>query len=131
MIPNPLDPFATEPPYPCTRACALAEGHLVDVTDQSRIFEFGRPVALTRAAHRAAVACPDQPRREHLRLLETLRRARTALAAAVLHHDGDRVPFQVFRRDAGGGLAAIALYVERGYGDDDEPVCTILADSDA
>ena len=122
-----------------TRADAIADGALVDVSETAREAGFTWPVALTAAAHADAVAWDDdtEARKPHFtgqceagRLWDVLTMARLAIANA--RHAGNRdtrAEFTVIRVPAEGrGLRArpTLLVLHAGPGDAGEPVLTIM-----
>jgi hypothetical protein len=112
-----------------TRAQAIADEVLHDVTTDAAEAGFLIPVALTDAAWRDAVAWNDEniaPQDEHGRLWDVLSMARWRARAA---SDGERVLFQVLRvptvrRRISPSLTDLVLHI--GPGDHGEPVMTIM-----
>ncbi len=118
-----------------TRAEAIADGVLVDVSDMAREYGFRYPVAMTNGAWSDAVAwtAADNARKgalqdERGRLADVL----TMLHYTIQHRPpvgaGDRVAFSVLRVPrAGTGVVARAVAFEGvcGPGDAGEPVITI------
>lgn len=110
-----------------SRAQAIADGVLVDVSEQAREAGFRYPVALTAAAWADCVAWPESSRSagqsESGRLWDVLWMTKLAIKGA----DGDRVMVRVLRVPARGGRAApAALQAVVGPGDGWEPVITIM-----
>lgn len=115
-----------------TRAQALADGMLVDVTETAREAGFRVPVALTAAAWGAAVAWTDAdsarqtPQDESGRLWDVVWMAYIAARRA---SGGCRVPFQVHIVPRGGKATtprALTLHMHIGPGDEAEPVISIM-----
>lgn len=116
-----------------TRAQALADGVLVDVSETAREAGFRWPVAMTAAAYEDAVAwsATDSRRQtwqdESGRLWDVLTMAKLAARAAAIHDEDVRL-FGVLRVPRGGRgvrprLARLVLRL--GPGDLGEPVLTI------
>lgn len=118
-----------------TRADAIGDGTLVDVTETAREAGFKIPVALTRAVWTDCVEWTDATdRRKHEftgqdeagRLWDVVWVARVRAARAPAT---DRVPFRVLRvPPQGRGLKArlVSLVAHVGPGDNAEPVITIM-----
>lgn len=117
-----------------TRAQALADGALVDVTEIGREAGFRLSVAMTAGAWSEVVASPDcdplcltpvgQDERD--RLWDVLMQARIAARRA---HDESVVALNVLRVPGSCATAKptrLALKMVIGPGDDGEPVITIL-----
>lgn len=116
-----------------TRAEALQDGVLVDVSAQAKEHGFKVPMALTHAAWHECVAWDeyDEGRKGGLyqsprgRLADLLN-----LAMVVARNvDGDRAPFEVWRIPRDGeslvpGPVMLVLTIHGG--DHGEPVCTIM-----
>jgi hypothetical protein len=124
------DPIFGEVIYSYTRAQALADGVLVDVSDMAREAGFRVPVALTCAAWEDCVAwsAEDSRRQVHQdesgRLWDALWMARLAGRS-----EKSRVIFQLYRVPRGGRahqprLATLEMVI--GPGDDSMPVVTIM-----
>ncbi|MBE2967661.1 hypothetical protein IMT09_05990 [Burkholderia cepacia] len=118
-----------------TRAQAIADGVLIDVTAEANDAGFKVPVALTAAVWADVVAwsAEDSARQiqqdEHGRLNDLL----WAAATLARHHTGNRMPFQHHRVPRGGNSACrtpIALVMTIGPGDNAEPVVTLMFPSD-
>jgi hypothetical protein len=115
-----------------TRAQALADGMLVDVTETAREAGFRVPVAMTAAAWSKAVAWTDAdsarqtPQDEAGRLWDVLWMAYITARRA----SGDcRVPFQLHVVPRGGQARAprpTTLHMHIGPGDEGEPVITLM-----
>jgi len=115
-----------------TRAQALADGVLVDVTATAREAGFRVPVALTAAAWGKAVAWSEEdsarqtPQDEAGRLWDVLWMAYIAARRA---SGGCRVPFELYivpRDGAGTRPRLTTLDMVIGPGDEGEPVITIM-----
>ena len=117
--------------YSYSRAQAIADGALVDVSDMAKEAGFRYPVAITAAAWGDCVAWPESKRgsgqSESGRLWDVL-----WMTKLVIHRaEGDWVIVTVLRVPADGGRPAIAeLKVVVGPGDTLEPVITIMMPSE-
>lgn len=117
--------------YAYTRADAIADGTLIDVTATAREAGFRLPVAMTAAAwvHCVAWSEADSLRQtyqdESGRLWDVVWMAAIAARKA----QGERVPFQLYRVQRGGSSTRprlTTLHLHIGPGDAGEPVITIL-----
>ena len=114
-----------------TRAQALADGVLVDVTNTAREAGFVFPVALTHAVWEDCVSWSAEdterkgvPQDEMGRLWDVLWMARLAARKG-----GERILFQLYRvpREGRGVRSRlVTLSAHCGPGDDIEPVITIM-----
>lgn len=122
--------------YSYTRADALDDGYLVDVTATAREAGFRYPVALTRAAWEDCVAWSDEdtdrkhwPQDQAGRLWDVLSMTRFYIAGATRRDPRvDRCIVELVRvpRQGSGCMARhVALTAVIGGGDDGEPVITI------
>lgn len=118
--------------YRYTRAQALEDGVLVDVTDTAREAGFRLPVAITADAWNKAVAWTEAdsarqvPQDEAGRLWDVLWMACMAARRA---KGGFRVPFQLHVVPRGGAATRprlMTLHVHIGPGDEGEPVITVM-----
>lgn len=125
------DPFG-ELIYSFSRAQALEDGVLIDVTETAQEAGFKLPVALTSAAWHQTVEWTDAdskrqtPQDEAGRLWDVLWMAYLAARRA---SGGCRVQFQVLVVPRGGAARRprlMALTMQIGAGDDGEPVITIM-----
>lgn len=112
-----------------TRAQAIEDGVLVDVSPVAREAGFTVPVALTAAAHADAVEW-DSASGAHQdttgRLWDVLTMARLGAAQ---HQHSDRAPFRVIRipnRPDAVRATLTELVLHIGPGDDPSPVITIM-----
>lgn len=130
-----------EPVYSYTRAQALDDVYLVDVSETAREAGFRFPVAITRAAWEDAVAWSDEdstrkrwPQDQAGRLWDVLTMTRFYMRGAVRRDPvADRFALRVLRvpREGRGHKArAVTLVAHVGPGDNAEPVITIGFDSD-
>lgn len=107
-----------------TRAQAIADGVLVDVTPLAKEAGFVLPVALTAAVHASCVAVPEgvEAQDETGRLWDLLKvlRARIRAAPAGAHE----LRFQVEVRNRTAEVHALRALI--GPGDAAEPVLTVL-----
>lgn len=113
-----------------TRAQALADGLLVDVTERAQEAGFRVPVAITAAAWSKAVAWSDtdSARQTHQdengRLWDVVWMGYMAARRAC---GGCRVPFQLHVVPRGGSATQLmTLHMVIGPGDESEPVVTIM-----
>lgn len=129
------------PVYSYSRAQALDDGYLIDVTETAREAGFRFPVALTRAAWEDCVAWNDDdsgrkhwPQDQTGRLWDVLTMTRFYMRGAVRRNPAaDRFALQVLRvpREGRGHKARIVTLVAHvGPGDNAEPVITIGFDAD-
>lgn len=126
--------FFGEPIHTYTRAEALVDGVLVDVTESAREAGFRFDVVLTRACHEDCVAFTDEDNKrkgtvqdEAGRLWDVVWMASLAMRRA-RHSDTDTVVFEVLRvpREGKARTAKVVrLKAKVGPGDDFEPVITI------
>jgi hypothetical protein len=119
----------------CTRAQAIADGVLIDVTAEANDAGFKVPVALTAAVWAEVVAwsAEDSARQIHQGELERLNDLLWAAVTLARHHTGSRMPFQHHRVPRGGNgvcRTPIALVMTIGPGDNAEPVVTFMVPSD-
>lgn len=111
-----------------TRAAAIEDGTLIDVTDTAKEAGFKIPVALTAAAWADCVAWDQEHQGTHQdeagRLWDVLSMA--ALEAR-RHRDAQVVPFGVLRVPHGSTTPElVTLDLHIGPGDEAEPVITIM-----
>ena len=115
-----------------TRAQALADGVLVDVTETSKKFGFRIPIALTAVVWIGCCEWTDydearKPCGQDMkgRLWDVL----TMAAQAAKRTDGPLAPFSVLRIPRSGERMTpekVDLILHIGAGDAGEPVCTIM-----
>lgn len=132
----PAHPFFGEIIHAYSRADAIRDGALVDVTETAREAGFTYPVAMTRAAYEDLVAWTDaDDKRKRAftgqsdagRLWDVLWMGRNAAQRAA--RGTDRVTFGLLRvpRDGRGTMPRKAFPVLHvGPGDDGAPVITIM-----
>lgn len=114
--------------YSYTRAQALADGGLIDVTDTAKEAGFKIPVALTASVWGDCVAWDEKqgkvPQDEVGRLWDVLYMA--AMAAAG-NRRSSQVPFSLHRVPRWGSRAELVqLVMHIGPGDEGKPVITIM-----
>ncbi|WP_423195851.1 hypothetical protein DFLDMN_003104 [Cupriavidus sp. H19C3] len=118
-----------------TRAQAIADGVLIDVTAEANDAGFKVPVALTATVWAEVVAwsAEDSARQihqdEHGRLNDLL----WAAVNLARYHKGNRMPFQHHRVPRGGNFVhrtPITLLMAIGPGDNAEPVVTFMFPGD-
>ncbi len=128
---NELESLVGNVIYAYTRADAIADGTLVDVSRMAREAGFRLPVAMTAAAWADCVAWSeaDSTRQtvqdEAGRLWDVLWMS----SRAARHAWGERVAFQFYRIPHGGRATRprlTTLHLHIGPGDAGEPVVTIL-----
>lgn len=120
------DSFFGDAIYSYSRANAIADGSLVDVTEQAQLMGFKVPVALTSSVWQDCVlwtggACPDQTGR--------LRDVLWMAFNAAKETDGNLCIFEVARvprGDLSGAPSSVQLKMLIGPGDDPRPVITIM-----
>jgi hypothetical protein len=130
-LPEPEDPFFSPVIYAYTRAQALADGVLVDVTETAKEAGFKLPVAITEALHcRLSPTKADQSLGQDFegRLWDVLWLA--AFTIKLADRGTDTVNFTVSMQEAdakSGGPHTTELHIRSicGPGDEGEPVVTI------
>jgi hypothetical protein len=114
-----------------TRAQALDDGVLVDVSEMAKEAGFKFPVAITRAAWADCVEWSDEDNRRQTyqdeagRLWDVL----WMVGVAARRHSGSELRFQLYRVPRGGrGVRPrlVTLAMRCGPGDEGEPVITIM-----
>jgi hypothetical protein len=114
--------------YAYTRAQAIADGVLVDVSKLAKEAGFKLPVAVTCGVWAECVAVPEGVtcQDETGRLWDVLMMLRHAIATS--KRGGDRVDFAVHVRNDNEERTPplIQLYALCGPGDDAEPVVTVM-----
>jgi hypothetical protein len=119
--------------YSYTRAQAIADGVLVDVSAQAKETGFRVPVALTCAVWEDCALWTEhdeatnagQGQSTEGRLWDIL----TMAYLAATRTDGDRAPFSLFRvprNGDNGSSLRVDLVLTIHPGDEGEPVCTIM-----
>lgn len=110
-----------------SRAEALADGWLVDITEHARAAKFQYPTAVTATVWKSCVEVDDddRTRSEPVRLWNLLWYLHRAIR--FMHSSCDRATFTmtVVRRD--GTPELVELLAMCGPGDDGAPVLTIMA----
>ena len=113
-----------------SRAQAIEDGVLVDVTAMAREAGFKIPVVLTAAAWAEAVAVGDKAQEfgqsEAGRLWDVLFVAGTAARVAAKMSDASQITCRVSVADGPGATREVVLVVHCGPGDNAEPVITIM-----
>ena len=113
--------------YAYTRAQAIADGVLIDVSKLAREAGFKLPVAVTCGVWAECVAVPRGVtcQDETGRLWDVLMMLRHAIAKS---SDGDRVDFAVHVRNDNEERTPplVSLYALCGPGDEAEPVVTVM-----
>jgi hypothetical protein len=121
--------------YAYTRAQALADGVLIDVSDPAREAGFRLPVALTAGVWASCVAWEpeDSERQIHQdqsgRLWDVLWMASWAIRLQRGRGETDRLPYRLYvvpRDGQSQDAREVELHVHIGSGDAGEPVLTIL-----
>ena len=124
-----LEDFFGEPIFKYTRAQALADGVLVDVTSTAREAGWRWPVAVTAALWEQLQTIPAKAQWQDWkgRLWDVIFLA--AQAAKRARAGENQIEFQLhLSRDRGGDIATLLAHV--GPGDNGEPVATIGFPSD-
>lgn len=121
--------------FGCSRAQAIADGELVDVSEMAREAGLRFPTALTRDVWADCVAWTDEhtqrrgwPQDQDGRLWDVLHMTRAAIRRAP-SGPADRLRVQLYRappRGRGLGPQLVGLVAVCGPGDDAEPVITIM-----
>jgi hypothetical protein len=110
-----------------TRAEALSDGVLVDVTDTARETGFLHPVALTRAAWELCVALSPAAKRagtdERGRLWDVLWMMRWAVGRS---RGASQIDFELLCVTTSVRPSRVALRSVVGPGDDGQPVVTVM-----
>src|SRR5947209_15175776 len=111
-----------------TRADALRDGTLVDVTDTAREAGIRFPTALTRAVWGRYVEVPPgvEAQDEAGRLWDVVWMLRLALAGAA----GDTVRYRLYVRNDNRRPKPVSLKAVCGPGDQGEPVITVMLPDD-
>lgn len=118
-----------------TRAQAITDGVLIDVTAEANEAGFKVPVAITAAAWAEVVAWSDEDSTRQIHQDERGRLNDLLWVAVTLarYHTGTRMPFQHHRVPRGGNgvrRTPITLVMVIGPGDNAEPVATFMLPSD-
>ena len=118
-----IESFFGEVIYSYTRAQALEDGVLVDVSTEAAAFGFLYPTAISAAAFEIVQEIPAGSGHTSLgRLRDVLFMAHRAIKKAK-ESDGSRLAFQLY---LDGALEEITeLFIDFGPGDEAEPVLTI------
>ena len=120
---EPIESFFGEVIYSYTRAQALEDGVLVDVTTEAADFGFRYPTAISSAVFEAVQEIPEGSGHTTLgRLRDVLFMAHRAIKKAK-ESDGSRLAFQLYLDGVMEELTE--LYIDFGPGDEGEPVLTI------
>ncbi len=110
-----------------SRAEALADGVLIDVTEAARDAGFRVPVALTCGAWGACVSVPEGERDFGPSEAGRLRDVLDLLHLAIEEDDGGtRRRFGVRVRDGSGEVAVVKLVAACGPNDDASPCVTVM-----
>jgi len=116
--------------YSYTRAQAIADGVLVDVTETAKEAGFTFPVALTKAAYEDCVAWNDADNKRQTYQDESGRLWDVVyMASLAAKGGGQEIRFQLYRVPRGGrGMKArlVTLKAICGPGDNAEPCITIM-----
>lgn len=121
--PHPFAGFQPIDSY--TRAQAIADGVLLDVSESARRWGFKFPVALTRAFWASAEVLPVPEEERRLYVLRAVR-DRVQKASAEENRSGDPLPFGFVLMLDGGPSEAVGGKIHLGPGDAGEPVFTIM-----
>lgn len=118
-----------------TRAQAIADGALIDVTAEANESGFKVPVAITAGVWAEVVAWSDEDSARQIHQDERERLNDLLWVAVTLsrHHTGNRMSFQHHRVPRGRDdvrRTPITLVMSIGPGDDAEPVVTFMLPSD-
>ena len=109
-----------------SRAQAIADGVLVDVSETAKEAGFRLPVALTRAVWDSYVAVPKGvvAQDEAGRLWDIVWMCRSAISR--LNQEGPQILFQLYVRNDNRRPRSVTLKAVCGPGDAGEPVLTIM-----
>lgn len=124
---EPKDPDAWEMIHRYTRAQAIEDGILIDVSTAAREAGFRYPVAISAAAHAYCVAVPDTAswQDEAGRLWDVLNMLRFAIANQ--RHESSLCMFELLVQNAPHPPPQLVkLKSVCGPGDEGEPVITIM-----
>jgi hypothetical protein len=118
-----------------TRAQAIADGVLIDITGEANEAGFKVAVAITAAAWAEVVAWSEEDSARQIHQDERGRLNDLLWVAVTLarYHTGTRMPFQHHRVPRGGNgvrRTRITLVMVIGPGDNAEPVATFMLPSD-
>ena len=124
-------PFAGTPViYSYTRAMAIDDGVLIDVTETAKEAGFSYPVAITAGVHGEVVHTPEvaatHGESDSGRLWDVLWLCVCAVRRIHSNHDTDTVFFEVLATAQDGKKQLHQLYSKCGPGDTAEPVITIM-----
>ena len=113
-----------------TRAQAIEDGVLVDVSAQAKKAGFRIPVAVTAAVWADCVEWPESEpaiQNESGRLWDVVFMATVAARSAARQGEGDRASFELEVVPRGGDVPQLTeLVLHIGPGDDRRPVATIM-----
>ncbi len=135
---NPMIELFGEVIHSYTRAQAIEDGTLIDVSETAKEANFVWPVAMTRTVWEDCVAWTEEDSKrqtyqdESGRLFDVLWMAFIALKHA--RHDGSQLMFQLYRIPRGGRKTQprrVTLKLVTGPGDAAEPVVTIMLPEEA
>jgi hypothetical protein len=109
-----------------SRADALADGVLVDVTESARAAKFRIPVAMTRTIWTRCVEVRDGVRNmsESVRLWRVLHALHIGIALCFA--GTDRLTFKLDVPGADGAIDHVEILAVCGPGDDGDPVLTLM-----
>jgi Family of unknown function (DUF6573) len=125
------NPFADVPViYSYSRAQAIEDGVLIDVTETAKEAGFKYPVAITVGVMTEVVGTPEiaaaRGESDSGRLWDVIWMCLCAVRKLSLNHATDTVYFQVLATDADGNKQLHQLWSRCGPGDTAEPVITIM-----
>ncbi len=124
-------PFAGAPViYSYTRAMAIDDGVLIDVTETGAEAGFKYPVAITVGVMSEVIRTPEiaaaRGDSDSGRLWDVISMCLCAVRRINADHATDTVYFEVLATDADGEKQRHQLWSKCGPGDDAEPVITIM-----
>jgi hypothetical protein len=113
-----------------SRAQAIADGVLVDVSETARAAKFRVPVAMTSAVWARCVEVPDGVRNlsQPVRLWNLLAEVHYAIRASWTRDD--RITFELVVALPKGGIERVEIAALCHGGDDGEPVLTLMFDGE-
>jgi len=128
-------PFAgAEVVFNYTRAQAIEDGVLIDVTETAKEAGFKVPTAISLNVYEEVVLPPalaaEQGESEAGRLWDVLWMCSLAVRQANRRPDRDEVRFKVIATDAEGEKAVHRLYVKSHGGDNGEHVLTVMCEGE-
>jgi hypothetical protein len=117
-----------------SRAQAIEDGELVDVSTSAAEAGIKYPTVVSRAVWSSVVVVPDHPKAagesESGRLWDVVSMLATAIRGSGRNHEDDRIRFQVLATNSRGRKITHHLWAQCGPGDTVDPVITIMVDGE-